>query len=401
MDNFVFSLPTRILFGRGMEEKVGAECAAVLAVDSAIPGNRARKILLHFGGSSAEKSGLLGRVRASLAAAGIEWVELGGVRPNPVLSLVRRGIELCRKEGVGLVLAVGGGSVIDSAKAIAAGTLFSGDVWDYYTGKAEAPETALPVATILTIPAAGSESSCGSVITKEEGALKRAVNADCLFPRFSILDPELAFTLPANQIANGAADIMAHLMERYFTNVSHVEFSDRLIEATLRTVIAVAPRVLADPTGYDAWAELMWSGAIAHNNLLDRGRMGDWASHDIEHELSGIYDIAHGAGLAVVFPAWMKHNLMHDLPRFVQFAVRVWGVEPDAFFTERVAREGIARLEAFWKSLGLPGRLADLGIGMDRVAEMARKCTAGDSRTTGQFVKLTSADIERIYRLAE
>ena len=390
MDNFVFSLPTRILFGRGMEDRVGAECAAI-----------SRKVLLHFGGSSAENSGLLGRVRTSLAAAGIEWVELGGVRPNPVLSLVRRGIELCRKEGVGLVLAVGGGSVIDSAKAIAAGTLYQGDVWDYYTGAVPPPETALAVATILTIPAAGSESSCGSVVTKEEGALKRAVNADCLFPRFSILDPELAFTLPANQIANGAADIMAHLMERYFTNVSHVEFSDRLIEATLRTVIAVAPRVLADPTGYDAWAELMWAGAIAHNNLLDRGRMGDWASHDIEHELSGIYDIAHGAGLAVVFPAWMKHNLMHDLPRFVQFAVRVWGVEPDAFFPERVAREGIARLEAFWKSLSLPGRLSDLGIGMDRVAEMAGKCTAGDSRTTGQFVKLTSADIERIYRLAE
>ena len=396
MNNFEFNLPTRILFGRGAEEAVGAECTAELAA-----GLFPKRVLLHFGGSSAEKSGLLGRVRVSLAASGIEYVELGGVKPNPVLSLVYKGIELCRKEKLGLVLAVGGGSVIDSAKAIAAGTLYDGDVWDYYTGKAEAPETALPVATILTIPAAGSESSCGSVITREEGALKRPVNADCLFPRFSILNPELAFTLPENQIANGAADIMAHLMERYFTNVDHVELSDRLIEATLRTVISVAPRVLADPTGYDAWAELMWSGTIAHNNLLDRGRIGDWASHDIEHELSGIYDIAHGAGLAVIFPAWMKHNLLHDLPRFVQFAVRVWGIEPDAFFPERVAREGIARLEAFWKSLGLPGRLSNLGIGMDRVVEMARKCTADDSHTTGQFVKLTSVDIEKIYRLAE
>jgi alcohol dehydrogenase YqhD (iron-dependent ADH family) len=402
MDNFIFSLPTRILFGRGMEEKVGAESAAVLAASAAIAaGAYGRKVLLHFGGSSAERSGLLGRVRASLAAAGLEWVELGGVKPNPALSLVYKGIDLARREKVGLVLAVGGGSVIDSAKAIAAGTLYSGDVWDYYTGAAEPPETALPVATILTIPAAGSESSTGSVITKEEGGLKRAFNADCIVPRFSILDPELAFTLPPNQIANGAADIMAHLFERYFTNVTHVEFSDRLIEATLRTVISAAPRVLADKTGYDAWAELMWAGSLAHNNLMDRGRVGDWASHDIEHELSGIYDIAHGAGLAVVFPAWMKYNLKHDLKRFVQLAVRVWGVEPDPFEPERVARQGIARLEAFWKSLGLPGRLSDLGIGLDRVAEMAKKCTDGDVRTTGQFVRLTSADIEKIYRLAK
>ncbi|MCX7028339.1 MAG: iron-containing alcohol dehydrogenase [Spirochaetes bacterium] len=390
MNNFVFNLPTRIFFGRGMENQVGVETARY-----------SKKILLHFGGSSASKSGLLGRVRASLAAAGVEWVELGGVKPNPALSLVYKGIELCRKERIGLVLAVGGGSVIDSSKAIAAGTLYSGDVWDFYTGKAEPPKTALPVATILTIPAAGSESSCGSVITKEEGALKRPLNADCIYPRFSILDPELAFTLPENQIANGAADIMAHLMERYFTNVDHVEFSDRLIEATLRTVVAVAPRVLADKTGYDAWAELMWAGAIAHNNLLDRGRVGDWASHDIEHELSGIYDIAHGAGLAVVFPAWMKYNLRHDIPRFAQFAFRVWGVEPDGFEPERAAREGIARLEAFWKSLGLSVRLSGLGIGLDRAAEMARKCTDADSHSVGQFVHLTSADIEKIYRLAE
>ncbi|HEY9053419.1 MAG TPA: iron-containing alcohol dehydrogenase [Rectinemataceae bacterium] len=390
MDNFVFNLPTKILFGRGMESGVGAEAAVY-----------SRKVLLHFGGASAERSGLLERVRASLEAAGVQWVELGGVKPNPALSLVRRGVALCRAEDVGLILAVGGGSVIDSAKAIAAGFAYQGDVWDFFTGAAPAPDAALPVGVVLTIPAAGSESSCGSVITNEEGQLKRALNADCLYPRFAVLNPELAFTLPDSQVANGAADIMAHLMERYFTNVPHVELSDRLIEATLRTVIAVAPRVLADKSDYDAWAELMWAGALAHNNLLDRGRMGDWASHDIEHELSGIYDIAHGAGLAAIFPAWMKYNLRHDLARFVQFAVRVWGVEPDAFNPERVALEGIARLEAFWKSLGLATRLSGLGIGLERAAEMARKCTAGDTRTVGWFVPLKAADIEEIYELAK
>jgi alcohol dehydrogenase len=390
MDNFVFQLPTKVLFGRGMENEVGAETARV-----------SKKILLHFGGSSAEKSGLLPKVRASLKAAGVEFVELGGVKPNPVLSLVRVGIETCRREKLGMILAVGGGSVIDSAKAIAIGALHAGDVWDFYTGAIPAPTEALPVATVLTIPAAGSETSMGSVVTNEEGALKRAVNAQCMYPRFSILNPELAFTLPANQVANGVADIMAHLMERYFTNVKDVEFVDRLIEATLRTVIASAPALLAKKGDYDAWAEVMWAGSIAHNNLLDRGRVGDWASHDIEHELSGIYDIAHGAGLSVVFPAWMKYNYKHDVARFAQFAARVWGVEPDYFHVEKMALEGITRLEAFWKGLGLPIRLSDLGIGLDRAAEMAKKCTASDTHTVGQFVKLRSADVEKIYRLAE
>lgn len=389
MDNFVFQNPTKILFGRGTENNIGAEAARY-----------SRKILLHFGGTSAEKSGLLGRVRASLKAADIEWVELGGVKPNPALSLVRKGIEVCRREKVGLIVAVGGGSVIDSSKAIAAGVPYKGDVWDFYTGKAE-PVEALPLATVLTIPAAGSESSPGSVITNEDGQLKRAVNADCLYPRFSILNPELAFTLPKNQIANGVADIMAHLMERYFTNTTAVEFTDRLIEATLRTAIGTAPRILKNTSDYDAWAELMWAGTIAHNNLLNTGRTGDWASHDIEHELSGLYDIPHGAGLAVIFPAWMKFTYRHDVARFAQFATRVWNVEPYFFDTERVALEGIARLEDFWKGIGLSTRLSALGIGMEQAELMARKCTDDDSHKVGHFVELASADIEKIYRLAK
>jgi len=294
---------------------------------------------------------------------------------------------------------VGGGSAIDSAKAIAAGVPYSGDVWDFYTGKAF-PEKALPVGTILTIPAAGSESSPGSVITKEEGLLKRAVNADCLFPRFSILNPARCFTLPAVQVANGVTDIMCHLMERYFTNSSPVEFIDRLIEATLRTVIAAAPRVLAKPDSYDDWAELMWAGTIAHNNLLSTGREGDWASHDIEHELSALYDIAHGAGLAIVTPAWMNYVLKHDIARFAQYAVRVWGVEDNYFDPERVARAGIERLEAFWRSIGQKLRLSEIGIDDSRFEEMARKCTDGETHTVGHFVPLKSKDIEAIYRLA-
>lgn len=388
MDEFVFHNPTTIYFGKHYEAEVGR-----------IAAQYGKRVLLHFGGGSAERTGLLPAIRKALTEAGISYFELGGVQPNPRLSLVYKGIELCRKNSIDLILAVGGGSAIDSAKAIAIGTVYEGDVWDFYTGKAF-PTKALPVGTVLTIPAAGSEASPGSVITKEEGLLKRAVNADCIFPRFSILNPERAFTLPPAQIANGVTDIMCHLMERYFTNSKPVEFTDRLIEATLRTVIAAAPRVLANPTSYDDWAELMWAGTVAHNELLNTGRVGDWASHDIEHELSAIYDIAHGAGLAIVTPAWMKYTLKHDVARFAQYAVRVWGVEDNYFDPERVAREGIARLEVFWRSIGQKVRLSEIGIDDSRIAEMARKCTDGDAHTVGHFVPLRSKDIEAIYRLA-
>ena len=231
------------------------------------------------------------------------------------------------------MLAVGGGSAIDSSKAIAMGAANDGEVWDYFAGKRELTR-ALPVGTVLTIPAAGSESSTSAVITNEDGRMKRGFNSDLIYPKFSVLNPELAFTLPPFQLACGAADILSHLMERYFTNTRNVAFVDRLLEATMKTVIAEAPKALAQPTDYDAWAELMWAGTLAHNNLLNTGRIGDWGSHDVEHEISGVYDVAHGAGLAVVFPAWMKHVLNHDVDRFVQWAVRVWNVELDAFDRE-------------------------------------------------------------------
>ena len=388
MENFEFRNPTKIIFGRGAEENVGTEAALY-----------SKKILLHFGGGSIRASGLYDRVTVSLRKAGVEWVELGGVKPNPRLSLVYEGVKLCRQQGVGLILAVGGGSVIDSAKAIAMGAVIEGDVWDFYLGRGT-PVDALPIGTVLTIPAAGSEASTGTVITNETGWLKRAVNSELIYPRFSFLNPELAFTLPRFQVACGVTDIMAHLMERYFTNTTHVSFTDRLLEATMKTIIATAPRVLANSQDYDAWSELMWAGTIAHNNLLNTGRTGDWASHDIEHEISGIYDVAHGAGLAVVFPAWMKYTLQHDLNRFVQWAVRVWNVELDVFDREATAREGIRRMEEFFRTSGLGTRLADLGIQEDRLQEMAEKCTARNTHTVGNFVKLDQKAVLEILSLA-
>lgn len=388
MDDFVFHNTTKIIFGRGVETGVGSEAAAF-----------AKKILIHYGGGSVKRTGLFDRVAASLRAAGVSFVELGGVAPNPRLSLVREGITLCRREKVGLVLSLGGGSAIDSGKAIAMGVPYSGDVWDFFSGKAELKE-ALPVGTVLTIPAAGSEASTASVITNEDGMLKRGFNHELIYPRFSCLNPELAFTLPWSQAAPGVADIMSHLFERYFTNSRPVELTDRLIEATLKTVIGAAPRVMRNNTDYDAWAELMWAGTIAHNNLLNTGRVGDWGSHDLEHELSAAYDIAHGAGLAVVFPAWMKYACKHDVARFAQIASRVWGVD-DAFMDpERAALEGIERLEGFWQYLGLKVRLSGLGIGPERIPEMAAKCSSNGAKTVGNFIKVGKAEAEAIYALA-
>jgi alcohol dehydrogenase YqhD (iron-dependent ADH family) len=387
MENFEFYNPTHIVFGKGTRDKVG----------STLKQHNAHKVLLHYGGGSIKKYGLYDTIVRQMEEAGIEYVELPGVKPNPRLSLVRKGIRICREKSVDFILAVGGGSVIDSAKAIAMGVPYEGDVWDFYQGGAEA-RTVLPVGVVLTIPAAGSEASTGSVITNEEGWYKRAHNSLLIIPRFAVMDPELTYTLPAFQTAAGAADIMAHVIERYFTNVKHVDLTDRLCESTLRTVMKHVPIVLEDPENYDARAEIMWAGTIAHNNLLDRGRIGDWASHDMEHELSGIYDVAHGAGLAVMIPAWMSYVYKHDLDRFVQFAMRVFDVEYDFDNPERTTLEGINRLKEYFKSTGLAVTLEDLGIGEDRLEEMSHKC-AGD-HTVGNFVKLGEKDVLEIYRLA-
>lgn len=389
MENFSFRCPTKIIFGSSAEDNVAAEVIKY-----------SKKILLCYGGGSIKKTGLYDRVVKSLESSNIEFIELGGIKPNPRLSLVKEGIRLCRENNIDFILVVGGGSAIDTGKAIAVGVPYSGDVWDFYMGSATVTE-AMPIGVILTIPATGSEASDSSVITNEDGWYKKGVNSDLIRPAFSILNPELTYTLPSYQTACGAADIMAHVMERYFTNAKHVDLTDRLCEATLKTVINNAQIALEDPRNYDARAEIMWAGTIAHNGLLSTGRIGDWASHRIEHELSGIYDIAHGAGLSIIFPAWMKYVYKHDLNRFVQFAVRVWDVDMEFESLEAIALEGIKRMTEFFRKIGLPVTLSEANIPEDRFEEMADKCTNSDKKTQGQFVVLYKEDVINIYKLAK
>lgn len=387
MQNFTFHNPTRILFGKGREDKVGAVAREY--------GSRA---LVHFGGDYLRKNGLLERIEASLSAAGIEFVEYDGVVPNPRLSTVKEGIRLCRENQLDFVLAIGGGSAIDSSKAIAAGACMDGDVWDCFTGKAQV-QKALPIGVVLTIPASGSESSKACIITKDEGSQKRMCSSPHILPKFAILDPETTYTLPAYQTAAGCCDIMSHLMERYFTQTEHVDFTDRLLEGALRTMLVTAPRVLAEPDNYDYRAEVMFVGNVAHNDLLGMGREEDWACHDIEHELSALYDVTHGAGLTVITPAWMKYVYKQNLPRFVQFAVRVMDVDLAFDQPEAIALEGIRRLEAFFRSLGMPTSFADLKIPADRIPEMAQRALDGRPYA-GHFAHLKEEDIAAIYRLA-
>lgn len=387
MNNFNFYSPTFFVFGKERENEAGKYVKRF----------GGSNVLIHYGGGSVIKSGLLDRVKASLTSEGITFSELGGAQPNPRSGLVYQGVEICKRDKIDFVLAVGGGSVIDSAKAIALGALYDGDFWDFYTGKRV--EKALPVATILTISAAGSEGSTGSVITHENGMLKRAANSDALRPVFSILNPELTCTLPNFQTACGAADMMAHVMERYFTNTKAVEITDRLCEAILLTVIKETPKALADPADYDSRANLMWAGMVAHNDICGVGREQDWSSHMLEHELSGLYDVAHGAGLAVMFPAWMKYVMNQDVLRFAQFAVRVWGCEMDFQHPEKTALQGIERYEQFMTSIGLPVRFSELGAKAEDIPTLVKTAGLGEN-TLGSFVKLTEEDIRKIYELA-
>ncbi len=388
MNNFEFLNPTRIVFGKGTENQVGAEVKRI-----------ASSCLLHYGGGSVKKSGLYDRIVASLKKEGVRFLELGGVKPNPRVGLVREGIELCRKNKLEMILAVGGGSVIDSSKAIAVGVPYAGDVWDFFTGK-ETPTVKLPVGSVLTIPAAGSEASHSCVITNEDGMLKRALNMELNRPNFAVMNPELTYSLPPYQTACGVADIMSHVIERYFTDVTNVDLTDRLCEGVLKSVIDNAPLCLENPNDYNARAEIMWASTLAHNNLLSTGRVADFGSHQIEHELSGINDVAHGAGLAVIMPAWMKYVLKRFPVRFVQFAVRVWGVEQRFDDPERTSLEGIARMEAYFKSLGLPIRLGEIGIGENHFDEIVRKTYLGRGGTVGNVIKLDKDDVRAILKLA-
>ena len=387
MLNFEWALPTKIIFGRDAEKDVGARIAAT----------GAKKVLLHYGGGSIKRSGLYDTVMASLSGAGLAVVELGGVQPNPRLALVYEGIALCKRENVDFILAVGGGSAIDSAKGISVGAKSAVDVWEHYIHAAPIHEV-MPLGVILTIPAAGSETSKSSVVTKEDENLKRSIGNDMVRPLFAIMNPELCYTLPPYQIACGVADIMAHMMERYFTQVEHVELTSRMGEACMRTVVCNAMKVYENPQDYDAWAEIMLAGTMAHNDLLSNGRVGDWSCHQMEHELSGYYDVAHGAGLAALFPAWMKKVYTENVGLFAQFAQRVFHVEIDHLCPENTALAGIATLEDFFRKLGLPLTLHELGIPGDKLALMAKTCKKTNGERLGFFRPLSEAEIEQIYR---
>ena len=387
MNNFEFLNPTKIIFGKGTQKEAGKYTAGY-----------SKNVLVHYGSNYVKTSGLLQEILDVLEAEGIQYTELGGVVPNPRLKLVREGIALCREKKIDFILAVGGGSVIDSAKAIAAGVPYDGDVWDFYTSD-KRPQSALSIGVVLTIPAAGSESSEGTVVTNEEGPDKCSFVSPLVFPRFAILNPEMCYTIPHAPAAAGGADILAHILERYFSKVTHTDFSDRICEAAMKTLITNLPEALAQKTDYNTWAEVMWTGTIAHNGLLGKGKQEDWASHAIEHEVSAIYDIAHGAGLAIIFPAWLRYVYREDITRFVQFAERVWGVDLPPQEPERIALEGIKRTEAFFKSVGLATRFSEIGIGDEHFREMARK--ACQNGTQGSFKKLTTEDVIKIFELAK
>lgn len=389
MENFNFHSPTEFVFGRGRENGCGIY----------VKKYGGHKVLVHFGSGSVVRSGLLDRIKASLEKEGVPYVLLGGVHPNPRDTKVYEGIELCRKEGVDLILAVGGGSVIDSAKAIAIGVPYKGDFWDFYSGKA-VPEAALPVGTVLTIAAAGSEGSGDSVITKEDGMWKRGTGSTLLRPKFSIMNPELTCTLPAYQTACGATDIMAHVFERYFTNTPEVEITDRLCEAVLLTMVKETPRVIKDPNNYDARANIMWAGTVAHTNICGVGREQDWNSHGIEHELSGLYDCAHGAGLAVVMPSWMEYVMKHDVNRFANMAVRVFGVAMDENNPENTALEGIKAFRRFLHDIGMPINFSEIGAKEEDIPVLVEKFGLGENGRTGGFVQLSSDDVKAILKIA-
>ena len=388
MNDFDFYSPTYFVFGRGREAEAGTYVKK-------FGGSR---VLVLYGGQSAKKSGLLDRVRASLTGAGLHTVELGGVKPNPRSGLVYEGIDLCRKEGIDFLLAVGGGSVIDTAKAIAIGVPYEGDFWDFFSGKV--PEKALPVGTVLTIAASGSEGSPDSIITNEKTLDKNSAEADCLRPCFSILDPALTESLPPYQTACGVTDIMAHAFERYFTNTEDVEVTDRLLEGVLLTMLHEGTRVMADPHYYGARANIMWAGMVCHNDMMGVGRKQDWNSHHLEHVLSALYDCAHGAGLAVIMPAWMRYCAdHHDGLRMAQMAVRVFGCQMDFADPRRTALEGIAAFRAFLKSIGMPLTFAEIGADPADIPKLVEMNHVGNG-VTGGYVGLTSDAIREIYEIA-
>ena len=391
MENFNYYTPTKVVFGRGTEEQVG----------ELVREQECKKVLVHYGSGSVKRSGLLDRIYGFLDAAGIEYISLGGVVPNPRLSLVYEGIRICKEEGVDFILAVGGGSVIDSAKAIGYGAANEGDVWDFYEKKRQA-KACLPIGVVLTISAAGSEMSDSSVITNEDGWLKRGYSSDLGRARFAVMDPELTMTLPKYQTASGCTDIMMHTMERYFNQVENMELTDGISEHLIRTVMKNARILMDHPDDYNARAEVMWAGSLSHNGLTGCGTDGgDWASHQLEHELGGMFDVAHGAGLAAVWGSWARYVVDARPERFAQFAVNVMGVEKGTDEME-TALKGIEAMEEFYRSIEMPVSIRELGVDPtdEQLHEMAEKCSHFRKRTIGCVKRLDVDDMYRIYKNA-
>lgn len=391
MNDFQFYAPTKIMFGRGTERRVGSLVAEFPC----------KKVLLHYGSGSVRKTGLLERVKASLRESGIPFVELGGVVPNPRLSLVREGIALCKKEGVDFLLAVGGGSVIDSAKAIGYGCANDFDVWDIFEKKRQ-PAACLPIGVVLTIAAAGSEMSNSAVITNEDGQKKRGSNSDTCRPKFAIMNPELTMTLPPYQTRCGCTDILMHTMERYFTNGGTMEITDSIAEALMRTVVHNALILEQKPDDYDARAEIMWASSLSHNDLTGCGNGGnDFATHRLEHELGGMFDVAHGAGLAALWGSWARYVYRDCLPRFKKFALAVWNVAADDT-DEAIARKGIEATESFFRAIQMPTNLRELGIDPTdaQISELAKKCAVTSGDNLGRAKVLHEADMRAIYEAA-
>ncbi len=387
MENFSYCTPTRYVFGRGVEDQVGKLTAEL----------GASRVMVVYGQGSVVRSGLLTRVIESLTDQDIMVETLGGVKPNPEDDLVREGIAICNANAIDAIVAVGGGSVIDTAKAIAAGARYDGDFWDFFCGKAVVQD-ALPIGVVLTIPAAGSEGSGNSVITKKEGKVKISIRTDYwLRPKFALLDPELTFTLPPNQTAAGIADMMAHIMERYFTPTKDVVVTDRISEGLLKAIIEEAPKVIAHPHDYEARANIMWSGTLAHNGICGCGRKEDWTSHAMEHELSAVYGVTHGAGLAVVFPAWMTYMAEHNPVKIAQFARRVFRVISTDDYAAAI--EGIERLRAFFKSIGLPTTMAELGISDPDIPLLVERLHRNKGEVLGVYLPLTAKETSEIYQL--
>lgn len=392
MNNFQYYTPTKVVFGKNTENRAG----------ELIREQKGSRVLVHYGTGSVKKSGLLDRVYAALDGAGISYVSLGGAVPNPRLSLVYEGIELCKKEGVDFILAVGGGSAIDSAKAIALGTKYEGDVWDLYLKKASAQD-AIPLGVVLTIAATGSEMSDSTVITNEEGWLKRGLHSDLIRPRFAVMNPELTYTLPEYQTMSGCTDILMHTMERYFSHEMDTDLVDGMAESLLKSVMRAAKVLLKNPKDYNARAEVLWAGSLSHNGLTGCGRAGDWACHQLEHELGGMFDVAHGAGLAAVWGSWARYVYKDDVARFAKFAVNVMGAAYDYADPEKTVLEGIEAMENFFRTIHMPVSIKELGVELteEQIKELAYKCTYMDQRTIGGIRKLGKEDIARIYEMAK